>query len=35
MQTVNGRRLECSQIFSAPEEALQGGLEQLRQSLGW
>lgn len=34
-QNNNGRRLECSGQFATPEEALRGGLEALRQALGW
>jgi hypothetical protein len=35
MQTVNGRRLESGRVFPSAEEALQGGLEDLRKALGW
>lgn len=35
IQTVNGKRLASPGIFSSPEDALRGGLEALRQVLGW
>jgi hypothetical protein len=35
MQGVNGRRVESSRIYPSAEEAVQGGLEELRTSLGW
>lgn len=34
-QTANGRRLDDGTIFSTPEEAIVGGIEQLRAHLGW
>jgi hypothetical protein len=34
-QTVNSRRLDGPDTFSTSDEALQGGLEVLRQKLGW
>jgi hypothetical protein len=34
-QTINGRRLEGKETFKTREEALQGGLEDLRNALGW
>jgi hypothetical protein len=34
-QTVNGRRLDSGATFATVDEALQGGLEDLRKSLGW
>jgi hypothetical protein len=34
-QTVNGRRLDKGGVFASPEDALRGGLEDLRQALGW
>jgi hypothetical protein len=35
MQTVNGRRLESGATHPSVDEALRGGLEDLRQALGW
>ena len=35
MQTVNGRRLDSGGTYPTREEALQGGLEDLRKALGW
>jgi len=34
-QTVNGKRLDGGGIDATANEALQGGLEQLRKVLGW
>jgi hypothetical protein len=34
-QSINGRRLEGNRTYDTKEEALQGGLEDLRQALGW
>jgi hypothetical protein len=34
-QTVNGRRLDKGALYPTDEAALQGGLEELRQALGW
>jgi hypothetical protein len=34
-ETINGRRLDGDATFSTAEEALRGGLEQLRNKLGW
>jgi hypothetical protein len=34
-QTINGKHLEKGAAFPTPEEALRGGLEDLRQALGW
>ncbi len=34
-QTVNGRRLEGKGTYASAEEAVQGGLEDLRKNLGW
>jgi len=34
-QTVNGRRLEGSGTYPSIEDALRGGLEDLRKALGW
>jgi hypothetical protein len=34
-QTINGRHLEHKNTYASAEEALRGGLEALRQRLGW
>lgn len=34
-QTINGRRLDGGATYPSVEAALQGGLEELRQALGW
>lgn len=34
-QTVNGKRLESANQYDAPQEAVAGGLEDLRKQLGW
>jgi hypothetical protein len=34
-QTINGRRLDSGATYPTVQAALQGGLEQLRQALGW
>jgi hypothetical protein len=34
-QTVNGRRLDDGATWATIPEALAGGLEELRQKLGW
>lgn len=34
-QSVNGKRLDDSTIYSSPETAMMGGLDQLRAKLGW
>jgi hypothetical protein len=34
-QTVNGRRLEGTGTYPSIEEAIRGGLEDLRKALGW
>jgi hypothetical protein len=34
-QTVNGRRLDGTGLYPTREEALQGGLDDLRKALGW
>jgi hypothetical protein len=34
-ETVSGRRLDDGIIFPTTDEALAGGLEQLRTKLGW
>jgi hypothetical protein len=34
-QSINGRRLESKQTYASDEEAVKGGLEDLRKKLGW
>jgi hypothetical protein len=34
-QTVNGRRLEGSGTYPSIEDAIRGGLADLRKALGW
>jgi hypothetical protein len=34
-QTINGRRLDRGGVYPSADEALRGGLEDLRQALGW
>jgi hypothetical protein len=34
-QTVNGKRLDGGATFGTSDEALRGGLEDLRKTLGW
>jgi hypothetical protein len=34
-QTINGRRLDRGAAFATEEDALRGGLENLRTALGW
>jgi hypothetical protein len=34
-QTINGRRLDSGATYPSVEAALQGGLQELRQALGW
>jgi len=34
-QTINGRRLDAGGAYPTPEDAVRGGLEDLRQALGW
>ena len=34
-QTVNGKRLDGTDVYPTVEQALAGGLEQLRKALGW
>lgn len=35
VQTVNGRRLDSGGTYPSLEDALHGGLEDLRKALGW
>lgn len=34
-QTINSRRLDGKEIYPSADEAVQGGLEDLRKKLGW
>jgi len=34
-QTINGKRLDGGSVDGSPEQALRGGLEELRKKLGW
>jgi hypothetical protein len=34
-QTNNGKRLDNQKSYNSDEEALNGGLEELREKLGW
>ena len=34
-QTVNGKRLESTTVYPSANDALRGGLEDLRKILGW
>jgi hypothetical protein len=34
-QSNNGKRLEGKQTYATEEDALRGGLEDLRKALGW
>jgi hypothetical protein len=34
-QTINGRRLDKGGKYPSEEDAVRGGLEDLRQALGW
>ena len=34
-QTINGKRLDSGSAHSTLDEAIQGGLEDLRKALGW
>ena len=35
LETVNGRRLEGDGTYPSIEDAIRGGLEDLRKALGW
>jgi hypothetical protein len=35
MQTINGKREESSGTYPSAEDAIRGGLEDLRKALGW
>jgi hypothetical protein len=34
-QTINGARLDSQRTFATKEEAINGGLDDLRKALGW
>jgi hypothetical protein len=34
-QTINGKRLDSGAVYPSPEDAVRGGLEELRNVLGW
>lgn len=34
-ETINGRRLDSDRVYRSVAEAYAGGLEELRQKLGW
>ena len=34
-QTINGQRIESAVKFATKDEAIHGGLEDLRRALGW
>ncbi len=34
-QTINGQRIESAATFATADEALTGGLNDLRKALGW
>jgi hypothetical protein len=35
LQTINSKRLDDDTIWASWDEAVRGGLEELRQKLGW
>ena len=35
VQTINGKRLDKGKTHATAEEAIKGGLEELRETLGW
>ncbi len=35
MQTINGKRLDRGGVYPTAEDAIRGGLEDLRKALGW
>lgn len=35
VQTVNGKRLDSGSVHPSADEAMGGGLEDLRKALGW
>ncbi len=34
-QTINGTRIASAGVYATAEEAIRGGLEDLRKALGW
>jgi hypothetical protein len=34
-QTINNKRLDSKETYPTADEALRGGLEELRKALGW
>jgi hypothetical protein len=34
-QTINGKRFDGEGVYPSQDEALRGGLEELRKKLGW
>ncbi|MCI0378080.1 MAG: hypothetical protein L0215_10760 [Gemmataceae bacterium] len=34
-QTINGRRMDCPRTWTSADDAIRGGLEELRKQLGW
>lgn len=34
-QTISGKQLPCGKVYPSTHDALTGGLEELRQLLGW
>jgi hypothetical protein len=34
-QSINGKRLQSKQTYATEEDAIRGGLEDLRKALGW
>ena len=34
-QTINGKRVESAGTHATPDEAIRGGLDDLRKALGW
>jgi hypothetical protein len=34
-QTINGKRIDSAGVYATAEEAVGGGLEDLRKALGW
>ena len=34
-QTINGRRLDGPSVYATPDDAIRGGLHDLRKALGW
>jgi hypothetical protein len=34
-QTINGKRLDSGRTYATEADAIQGGLEDLRKTLGW